>query len=105
MLHSGSRGTGNLIGSYFIQRARDELGKRVLGYHVPDKDLAFFMEGEELFADYVEAVGWAQDYAPDNREARMKRVMKEMRAELLKLKIPDEAVTRPQNYDTKVKCM
>src|SRR3546814_3518971 len=50
MLHSGSRGTGNLIGSYFIQRARDELGKRVLGYHVPDKDLAFFMEGEELLA-------------------------------------------------------
>src|SRR5690606_23285607 len=26
MLHSGSRGTGNLIGSYFIQRAREELG-------------------------------------------------------------------------------
>ena len=57
MLHSGSRGTGNLIGTYFIQRARDELGKRVLGYHVPDRDLAFFMEGEELFDDYVEAVG------------------------------------------------
>ena len=43
MLHSGSRGTGNLIGSYFIERAREELGKRVLGFHVPDKDLAFFM--------------------------------------------------------------
>ena len=33
MLHSGSRGTGNLIGSYFIERARQELATRVLGFH------------------------------------------------------------------------
>src|SRR5690606_15515583 len=84
MLHSGSRGTGNLIGSYFIQRAREELGKRVLGYHVPDKDLAFFMEGEPLFDDHVEAVGWAQDYARANRAAMMQRVLHAMRAELPK---------------------
>ncbi|WP_414947271.1 RtcB family protein, partial [Klebsiella pneumoniae] len=69
MLHSGSRGTGNLIGTYFIERARRELEKRVLGFHVPDRDLAFFLEGEPLFDDYVEAVSWAQDYARANREA------------------------------------
>lgn len=45
MLHSGSRGTGNLIGTYFIEKAREELARRVLGFHLPDKDLAFFMEG------------------------------------------------------------
>lgn len=45
MLHSGSRGTGNRIGTYFIQEARAALEKRVLGYHVPDRDLAFFIEG------------------------------------------------------------
>src|SRR4249919_1304076 len=61
MLHSGSRGTGNMVGTYFIERAREELLRRELGYHVPDRDLAFFMEGEELFDDYVAAVGWAQD--------------------------------------------
>ena len=49
MLHSGSRGTGNQIGTYFIQEARAALEKRVLGYHVPDRDLAFFVEGEPLF--------------------------------------------------------
>src|SRR3546814_12308447 len=63
MLHSGSRGTGNLIGRYFIERAREELAQRVLGFHLPDKDLALFMEGEPLFDDYVEAVSWEQDYA------------------------------------------
>src|SRR5262249_2159197 len=43
MLHSGSRGSGNRIGQYFIERAREELLRRELGYHMPDKDLAFFM--------------------------------------------------------------
>lgn len=38
MLHSGSRGTGNLIGTYFIEKAREELARRVLGFHLPDKD-------------------------------------------------------------------
>ena len=98
MLHSGSRGTGNLIGTYFIQRAREELGKRVLGYHVPDRDLAFFMEGEELFDDYVEAVGWAQDYARANREAMMQRVLHAMRAELPKFKLQAMAVNCHHNY-------
>ncbi|RMH90742.1 RtcB family protein [Lysobacter pythonis] len=98
MLHSGSRGTGNLIGSYFIQRARAELGKRVLGYHVPDEDLAFFMEGEALFDDYVEAVSWAQDYARANREAMMRRTLHAMRGELPKFKLQAVAVDCHHNY-------
>jgi tRNA-splicing ligase RtcB len=98
MLHSGSRGTGNLIGSYFIEQARQELGRRVLGYHVPDKDLAFFMEGEPLFDDYVEAVSWAQDYARANREAMMARVLAEMRHRLPKFQLAAMAVNCHHNY-------
>lgn len=79
MLHSGSRGTGNLIGSYFIERAREELLRRELGYHMPDRDLAFFIEGEPLFDDYIEAVSWAQDYARANREMMMERVLLTLR--------------------------
>lgn len=79
MLHSGSRGTGNLIGSYFIERAREELLRRELGYHMPDRDLAFFCEGEPLFDDYIEAVSWAQDYARANREMMMERVLLTLR--------------------------
>lgn len=98
MLHSGSRGTGNLIGSYFIERAREELGKRVLGFHLPDKDLAFFMEGEPLFDDYVEAVSWAQDYARENREAMLARVLHEMRHRLPKFQLEKLAVNCHHNY-------
>ena len=98
MLHSGSRGTGNLIGTYFIERAREELAKRALGFHVPDKDLAFFMEGEPLFDDYVEAVSWAQDYARANREAMMARVLGEMRQRLPKFQLEKSAVNCHHNY-------
>lgn len=79
MLHSGSRGTGNLIGSYFITRAREELVRRELGYYLADKDLAFFCEGEQLFDDYIEAVSWAQDYARANRTMMMERVLLTLR--------------------------
>ena len=98
MLHSGSRGTGNLIGSYFIERAREQLAHRVLGFHVPDRDLAFFMEGEPLFDDYVEAVSWAQDYARANREAMMARVLHEMHHRLPKFKLEKMAVNCHHNY-------
>ena len=98
MLHSGSRGTGNRIGTYFIQEARKALEKRVLGYHVPDKDLAFFVEGEELFDDYTMAVGWAQDYARLNREAMMERVLQACRETLRQFTIEKSAVNCHHNY-------
>ncbi len=98
MLHSGSRGTGNLIGTYFIEQAREQLAHRVLGFHLPDKDLAFFMEGEPLFDDYVEAVSWAQDYARANREAMMARVLAEMRHRLPKFQLEKLAVNCHHNY-------
>ena len=98
MLHSGSRGTGNLIGTYFIELARRQLEKRVLGFHVPDRDLAFFIEGEPLFEEYVEAVSWAQDYARANREAMMTRVLHEMRHRLPKFQTDKAAVNCHHNY-------
>lgn len=98
MLHSGSRGTGNLIGTYFIERARRELEKRVLGFHVPDRDLAFFLEGEPLFDDYVEAVSWAQDYARANREAMLTRVLQAMRGKLPAFQLDSVAVNCHHNY-------
>ena len=98
MLHSGSRGTGNLIGHYFIEAARKALEKRVLGYHVPDQDLAFFVEGEPMFDDYIEAGRWAQDYARMNREAMMERTLQAMREHLPKFKLGNHAVNCHHNY-------
>ncbi len=98
VLHSGSRGTGNQIGQYFIEMARRLLEKRVLGYHVPDQDLAFFVEGEPIFDDYIEAVCWAQDYARANREAMMDRTLQVMREHLPKFKLGSRAVNCHHNY-------
>ncbi|HEV8113610.1 MAG TPA: RtcB family protein [Planctomycetota bacterium] len=74
LLHSGSRGVGNRIGSYFIELAKKDLGHR-LG-NLPDEDLAYFEEGAEHFADYVEAVDWAQRFAMKNRELMMAAVVR-----------------------------
>lgn len=98
MLHSGSRGTGNILGTYFIQEAREALERRVLGYHVPDKDLAFFVEGEDLFDDYTHAVSWAQDYARLNREVMMDRVLFALREHFPAFSLEKEAVNCHHNY-------
>lgn len=76
MLHSGSRGIGNRIGTYFIELAKKDMEK--IHANLPDKDLAYFKEGSEFFDDYVLAVSWAQQYAKLNRDLMMKAVIKAM---------------------------
>ncbi|PPV08104.1 RNA-splicing ligase RtcB [Xanthomonas bromi] len=98
MLHRGLRGTGNLFGTYFIERAREQLAHRVLGFHLPDKDLVFFMQGEPLFDEHVAAVSWAQDSARENREAMLARVLAEMRHRLPKFQSGRLAVDCHHNY-------
>jgi tRNA-splicing ligase RtcB (3'-phosphate/5'-hydroxy nucleic acid ligase) len=74
MLHSGSRGVGNRIGSYFIQLAKKDMEKWFINW-LPDKDLSYFPEGTDNFADYTFAVKWAQDFARINREIMMENVI------------------------------
>jgi tRNA-splicing ligase RtcB len=69
MLHSGSRGIGNRIGSFFIELAKKDMEKWFIT--LPDKNLAYFPQGSEHFERYVEAVQWAQDYAFINRQIMM----------------------------------
>lgn len=66
MLHSGSRGIGNMIGRAFIEKAKQEMERWHI--HLPDNDLAYLPEGSEHFDSYVSAVDWAQNYAKMNRE-------------------------------------
>ncbi len=73
MLHSGSRGAGNRIGTYFIDLARKEMAKNQI--HLPDQDLAYLSEGALHFDDYLFAVQWAQDYAHLNRQVMMGQVI------------------------------
>ena len=80
MLHSGSRGIGNRIGTHFIKLAQQECER----WHVPlpDMNLAYLPEGTEHHDDYVEAVGWAQDYARLNRELMLALTLDALRETL-----------------------
>jgi tRNA-splicing ligase RtcB len=73
MLHSGSRGIGNAIGQYFIEKAKGDMRRWFI--NLPDQDLAYIPQGSALFDDYFEAVGWAQGYARLNRDMMMQAAM------------------------------
>ena len=97
MLHSGSRGVGNAIGTFFIELAKQDMCK----WHInlPDEDLAYFPEGTDHFDDYVEAVGWAQDFAALNRRTMMTNVIRALRGQIAKpFDAEMEAVNCHHNY-------
>jgi tRNA-splicing ligase RtcB len=96
MLHSGSRGIGNAIGSYFIELARRDAERSRMA--LPDRDLAYFPEGAAHFDDYVAAVGWAQDYARANREEMMALVLAALARHLPPFEVTGEAVNCHHNY-------
>jgi tRNA-splicing ligase RtcB len=77
MLHSGSRGVGNRVGTFFIELAKKDMERWLI--NLPDKDLAYLPEGTEHFDDYVYAVHWAQDYAVVNRHLMMQNVIDAVR--------------------------
>jgi tRNA-splicing ligase RtcB len=78
MLHSGSRGVGNKIGTHFIELAKKDMRQHLA--NLPDEDLAYLEEGAAHFDDYVEAVGWAQDFAMTNRRLMMQAVLRAVQA-------------------------
>ncbi|WP_042299008.1 RtcB family protein [Paraburkholderia kururiensis] len=97
MLHSGSRGIGNMIGTYFIERAK----KAMRGWFVnlPDADLAYLPEDTDDFNAYVQAVEWAQEYALANRAVMMDRVIAALRRHIpVEFTITQEAINCHHNY-------
>lgn len=96
MLHSGSRGIGNVLGRYFIAAARKDMQRQRI--HLPDRDLSYFCEGSTLFDDYVEAVEWAQDYAMLNRTEMMRLVVEALKPLLPSFKLTDEVISCHHNY-------
>jgi tRNA-splicing ligase RtcB len=98
MLHSGSRGVGNRIGTYFIELARNDMRRQWKS--LPDRDLAYFQEGSEHFDDYVEAVEWAQAFAMANRRTMMSSIQRALRGlgELPEFEPDLEAVNCHHNY-------
>lgn len=97
MLHSGSRGIGNKIGSYFIERAKEMMERWHI--HTPNPELAYLPKGEPLFDEYWNAVSWAQAFAYENRLLMMVATMGAM-GEALGRPVSDieKAVNCHHNY-------
>jgi tRNA-splicing ligase RtcB len=96
MLHSGSRGIGNVIGRYFIERARREMERGDV--HLPDRDLAWLAEGSPAFDQYVDAVHWAQDYALENRRRMMDAILDAIEPHVPPFRVVGEAINCHHNY-------
>src|SRR5262245_7846829 len=86
MLHSGSRGIGNLIGQTFIELARSDMKKHFIS--LPDRDLAYLVEGTEHFDDYVAG----------NGRAMMDAVLRVLREEVQPFQLGAVAVNCHHNY-------
>ncbi|WP_148573167.1 RtcB family protein [Nocardioides caldifontis] len=71
-LHSGSRGVGNKIAQHHIGVAQRDCKRRSV--RLPDRDLAYLVEGTDEFDAYVRELRWAQRFALLNREEMMDRV-------------------------------
>jgi len=101
MLHSGSRGIGNIIGMYFINRAKEEMEKWHIAPNLPDANLSYFVEHTENFDDYIEAMTWAQDYALLNRVVMMNLILKSLEHHLPPFHLTGEmAINCHHNYAT-----
>ena len=101
MLHSGSRGVGNRIGTHFIELAKREMERWHI--HLPDSDLAYLPEGSQYYDAYINAVAWAQRYALENRRVMMEAVFEALSEILPKRAIctTNEAVNCHHNYVAK----
>jgi tRNA-splicing ligase RtcB len=75
-LHSGSRGVGNKIAQHHI-RVAQELARK-WWIDLPDRDLAYLVEGTPEFTRYIAELRWAQHFALLNREEMMDRVIRQV---------------------------
>jgi len=98
MLHSGSRGAGNKIGMYFINKAKEEMERYHITEYLADKDLSYLVEHTEIFDDYVSAVDWAQNYAKVNRHLMMEVVLCSLSGHTKPFDRKAEAVNCHHNY-------
>jgi tRNA-splicing ligase RtcB len=70
-LHSGSRGVGNKLAVRHIKIALEQCRKRWIS--LPDPDLAYLVQGDREFWDYIRDLRWAQHFALLNRAEMMDR--------------------------------
>lgn len=99
MLHSGSRGVGNAIGTYFIELAKQDMRKYFI--NLPDQDLAYLPEGTDYFDDYMKSVAWAQNYARLNRETMLESIQSVLLKHFPDILFEEKAINCHHNYVNK----
>ncbi|MFJ2032590.1 RtcB family protein [Streptosporangium sp. NPDC087985] len=72
VLHSGSRGIGNLLATMHIADAKKLMKRQAIG--LEDPDLAYLVQNTPEFTAYIEDMLWSQRYAMASR-ARMDKVL------------------------------
>jgi tRNA-splicing ligase RtcB len=90
-LHSGSRGVGNKLAVKHIKVAQEQCRKRWI--RLPDPDLAYLVDGDPEFWAYIEALGWAQEFAMLNRDVMMTRTLAAL-ADFMKADVESTEVVR-----------
>jgi tRNA-splicing ligase RtcB (3'-phosphate/5'-hydroxy nucleic acid ligase) len=93
MLHSGSRGIGNLLAQHHIEVARGLAHNRSL----PDPDLAVFLSHTPQMAAYRHDLYWAQDYARRNRAVMVRLVCDVLRKRFARVSF-DDPIACHHNY-------
>lgn len=73
VLHSGSRGVGNKLASFHIDRAKGLMKDWFV--NLEDPDLAYLVQGTEAFDEYIADMLWAQDYAMENRSRMLEAAL------------------------------
>lgn len=76
MLHSGSRGVGNIVARRHIESAKNLMKQMFIT--LPDPDLAYFVQDTVEFSRYIANLKWLQDYAYQNRVEMMNLVLKDL---------------------------
>lgn len=99
MLHSGSRGIGNILGTRFISLAKRDMERYYI--NLPDSDLAYIPEGSPHYEPYIKAVEWAQRYAEYNRLAMRDDLIGILREHFPQMQVfSSQAVNCHHNYVT-----
>jgi tRNA-splicing ligase RtcB len=93
MLHSGSRGIGNLLAQHHIEVARGLAHNESL----PDPDLAVFLANTPEMKAYRHDLFWAQDYARRNRAVMLRLICDVLRKQFPQVRF-DEPISAHHNY-------
>ena len=96
LLHTGSRGIGNIMATHFINKAKRLLEER--GEVLPDPNLAYLSEGTDDFESYMMVAAWAQRYAFVNRQVILEDVLEALRLFKPKTELTGETINCHHNY-------